>query len=343
MGKENALQLWSNPQKSFCSLESKSKEDNKALAQSSRVSDSLETTLKHDDRTEKKQENSSSVGGLARNTLSLNTMHTEILPEGVTPTLPPTKSPRYMLRKRKRINYTDNVEVEDEDDECRTKLIRAMLAIVQTDETYDHVDRLDEYATFAAPIVPEVSSDFKQKLMTEFTTLVATRMEISDEPDDIALPAEVFKGIKITRTYRQAINDKQHAIEWRAAINDEIRSLIENGTWEELILPEGANLVSTKWVFTVKTKDGKVERFKARLVARGFSQIPGKDYSDTFAPTARMDTLRLFLALVTRHDLECRQFDIKNAFTESTLKEEIYLAPPEGLEIKKGHVLRALR
>ncbi|KAI0992168.1 hypothetical protein K3495_g16018, partial [Podosphaera aphanis] len=341
MGKENALQPWSNPQKSFCSLKPESKEDNKALAQSSRVSDSLETTLKHGDHIENKLGNTSSVGGLSRNTSSLNTMHTEILPEGLTPTLPPTKSPRYMLRKRKRINYTDNVE--DEDDERRTKLIRAMLAIVQTDETYDDVDRLNEYATFAAPIVPEVSSDFKQKLITEFTTLVTTRKEISDEPDDLALPAEVIKGIKIPRTYRQAINDKQHAIEWRAAINEEIRSLIENGTWEESILPEGANLVSTKWVFTVKTKDGKVERFKARLVARGFSQIPGKDYSDTFAPTARMDTLRLFLALVARHDLECRQFDIKNAFTESTLKEEIYLAPPEGLEIKKGHVLRALR
>jgi hypothetical protein len=75
-------------------------------------------------------------------------------------------------------------------------------------------------------------------------------------------------------------------------------------------------------------KDSKIERFKARLVARGFSQVLGKDYNETFAPTVRLDTLRIFLAIVAKEDLECSHFDIKNAFTESHLKEEIYLAPP---------------
>lgn len=108
-------------------------------------------------------------------------------------------------------------------------------------------------------------------------------------------------------------------------------------------MPQGSNLVSTKWVFTIKTKDNKLERFKARLVARGFSQVLGKDYNETFAPTVRLDTLRMFLALVAKEDLDCSHFDIKNAFTESHLQEKIYLAPPEGVEVKKGHVLHALR
>src|SRR5436190_12165342 len=70
--------------------------------------------------------------------------------------------------------------------------------------------------------------------------------------------------------------------------------------------------------------DGSTERFKARLVARGFSQVHGQDYTETFAPTVQMDTLRLFLATVAAEDLECAQFDIKNAFTEAHLKEKIY-------------------
>jgi hypothetical protein len=102
--------------------------------------------------------------------------------------------------------------------------------------------------------------------------------------------------------------------------------------------------ISSKWVYTIKLNaDGTIERFKARLVARGFSQVQGTDYNETFAPTARMDTLRLFLATVAAEDLECAHFDIKNAFTESHLKEEIYLSPPQGLDVKKGCVLQVMR
>ncbi|KAI0991726.1 hypothetical protein K3495_g16461 [Podosphaera aphanis] len=109
----------------------------------------------------------------------------------------------------------------------------------------------------------------------------------------------------------------------------EMLALQANGTFKEVIAPEDANLVSNKWVFDIKTcADGSIERFKARLVARGFTQIFGQDFSETFAPTVRMDTLRLFLAVVSVLDLECFHFDIKNAFTESHLKEDIFIKPP---------------
>ena len=131
---------------------------------------------------------------------------------------------------------------------------------------------------------------------------------------------------------------------WKQAIDTEVEALVANGTWEEYVLPKGANLVSTKWVFTVKVKkDGTVERYKARLVARGFSQQYGIDYTETFAPTVRMDTLRLFLALVAKFNLECHQYDIKNAFTKSALQKRIFFAPPEGVPVSNGKVLRALR
>ena len=164
------------------------------------------------------------------------------------------------------------------------------------------------------------------------------------ESFETAFPAEVIARVKIPRTYKEAVNDPKYSKKWRAAMAEEMLTLHENQTFKEVIAPDGANIVSCKWVYTIKTdNDNNIERFKARLVARGFSQVYGEDYHQTFAPTVRMDTLRLFLATVAAEDLQCSQFDIKNAFTESHLKETIFLQPPPGLNVKKGYVWQALR
>ena len=98
--------------------------------------------------------------------------------------------------------------------------------------------------------------------------------------------------IPIPKSYSTAITDPTYGPEWRAAIQEEIASLQANNTWVEEKAPKGTNLVSTKWVFTVKLEvDGTIERFKARLVARGFSQVYREDYTETFAPMIWMDTL----------------------------------------------------
>jgi thiamine phosphate synthase YjbQ (UPF0047 family) len=89
-------------------------------------------------------------------------------------------------------------------------------------------------------------------------------------------------------------------------------------------------------------KDSKIKRFKVHVVAQGFDQVLGKDYNEIFAPTVHLDILRMFLAIVVKEDLECSHFENKNAFTESHLKEEIDLAPPQGIQVQKGHVLYAL-
>jgi len=84
------------------------------------------------------------------------------------------------------------------------------------------------------------------------------------------------------------VNDPNHGDNWLEAIKEKVKSLVKNVTLEELILPEGSNLVTTRWVFDGKGQvNGKIERFKARLVARGFSQHYGKDYFQTLAPTVR--------------------------------------------------------
>ena len=155
---------------------------------------------------------------------------------------------------------------------------------------------------------------------------------------------DVEINVPIPKSYRAAINDPVYGPKWRTAIQEELKGLGVNGTWKEEIPPKGVNLVSTRWVFTVKVKaDGTLDRYKARLVARGFSQIYGIDYFETFALTARIDTLRIFLAVAAAKDWELIHLDIKNAFTESHLKEQIYLSPPQGVEVKDGYALRVLR
>ena len=161
--------------------------------------------------------------------------------------------------------------------------------------------------------------------------------------DETALPAQEIAGVKIPQTRKQAMASPQAAL-WRAAMSEEMLSLYANGTFREVIPPKGSNLVSCKWVFTIKIAISRtIERYKTRLVARGFSQVHGKDYDQTFAPPVRMDTLRAFLAIVAAEDLECHQYDIKNAFTESKLKGEIFLKVPEGIPVKNGYVWQALK
>jgi hypothetical protein len=103
-------------------------------------------------------------------------------------------------------------------------------------------------------------------------------------------------------------------------------------------------LVTSKWVFNTKfNTDRSLEKLKARLVARGFSQKFGIDYEHTFAPTLRHDTLRVFIAICAILDLECHGLDVNNAFTESFLKEVIFMTPPPGVDLPKGQCLKINR
>ena len=103
--------------------------------------------------------------------------------------------------------------------------------------------------------------------------MIAIQNSINRDDTEIALVGAQFDlDIPIPRTYEEAVNDVNYGQQWTDAIHEEINSLIANGTWTEELRPDNANLVSTKWVFTVKAHpDGTLERFKARLVTRGFS------------------------------------------------------------------------
>lgn len=95
--------------------------------------------------------------------------------------------------------------------------------------------------------------------------------------------------------------------------------------------------IGFKWVFAIKyDSDGTINRYKARLCAQGFSQVPGLDYNETFAPVARFTTVRVFLAIAAARDYELRHFDVSTAFLHGKLEEEVYMKVPDGVTVPIG-------
>lgn len=118
---------------------------------------------------------------------------------------------------------------------------------------------------------------------------------------------------------------------WLGAMKNEMESLSTSEVWDLVELPKGRNAVGCKWVFKTKVnEDGSLNRFKARLVAQGFSQKHGLDYDQTFSPVVRPESVRTLLALATQKHLKLHQMDVTTAFLNGELHEEIYMKQPEG-------------
>ncbi|RVW44411.1 Retrovirus-related Pol polyprotein from transposon TNT 1-94 [Vitis vinifera] len=137
-------------------------------------------------------------------------------------------------------------------------------------------------------------------------------------------------------SFSQAM-ESDDSSKWMEAMNEELKSMAHNGVWDLIELPNNCKPVGCKWVFkTKRDAKGNIERFKARLVAKGFTQKEGIDYKDTFSPVSKKDSLRIIMALVAHFDLELHQMDVKTAFLNGNLDEDIYMEQPEGFA-KKGN------
>jgi histone deacetylase 1/2 len=123
-------------------------------------------------------------------------------------------------------------------------------------------------------------------------------------------------------------------------MQEEYNSLMANNTWTLVSLPVGRKPVSCKWVFKIKQgTNGEVERYKARLMARGFTQTYKVDYNKTFAPLSKFASLRCIFALATLENMEIHQMDMKTAFLNGDLEKEIYMEQPQGFMHQGGEHL----
>ena len=129
-------------------------------------------------------------------------------------------------------------------------------------------------------------------------------------------------------TYKEAVMSVDAPF-WKEAINDEFQSIIQNNTWMLTNLPAGNKAIGCKWVFRKKLKpDGSIDKYKARLVAKGFKEKKGIDYFDTYSHVSRITTIRTLIDLASMHNLVIHQMDVKTAFLNGDLDEEIYMEQP---------------
>ena len=142
--------------------------------------------------------------------------------------------------------------------------------------------------------------------------------------------AETMEHEEDPLTYKEAIGDVDGK-SWKRAMKNEMDSMESNKVWELVDLPDGIKPIGCKWVYKRKRNaEGKVETFKARLVAKGYTQKAGIDYEETFSPVAMLKSIRILLSIAAAFDYEIWQMDVKTAFLNGQLDEEIYMKQPDG-------------
>jgi hypothetical protein len=121
---------------------------------------------------------------------------------------------------------------------------------------------------------------------------------------------------------------------WVKAMNDELEQIEKNNTWEMIHRPKGKNVIGSKWIFMNKLNEqGQVVRNKERLVCKGYSQIEGLDFDETFAPVAGLEAIIMFLSYACHKRFKVYQMDVKSTFLYGDLSEEVYVEQPEGFEL----------
>ena len=151
---------------------------------------------------------------------------------------------------------------------------------------------------------------------------------LDDGTDVYCLVAEIMD--EQASTYEQ-IMKSDNRDQWQKAMDNEMKSINSQNTWILKPLPDGKKLVGSRWIFKIKkNSDGEIARWKARFCAKGFTQVAGIDFHETYAPVAKMNSIRLILSIVTTENLELHQADVDTAFLYGLMDAEVYIKQPTG-------------
>jgi hypothetical protein len=125
--------------------------------------------------------------------------------------------------------------------------------------------------------------------------------------------------------------------DWIKAMNEELDQIEKNQTWELVPRPKDKNVIGTKWIFKNKlNENGQIIKNKSRLVCKGYAQVEGIDFEETFSPVERLEAIRMFLAFACFKNFKIYQMDVKSTFLNGTLEEEVYLEQPEGFKLTEN-------
>ncbi|CAI7901337.1 unnamed protein product [Closterium sp. NIES-54] len=178
------------------------------------------------------------------------------------------------------------------------------------------------------PMYKDLKAENEAKIGTRFGEVKSSGLE------HVELPLELSSGSTTTRQ-SSLVNGGEEAKD----AEEEEEEVQQNGTWELVELPEGRKAITSKWLFKIKSDaDGKIERYKSSLVAKGYQQKEKVDYKELFAPAVKPTTLRTLLAGATIKGWVVKQMDVTTAFLNGVLEEEIFMAQPEGFDDGSGRV-----
>ena len=194
---------------------------------------------------------------------------------------------------------------------------------------------LTSTATSPSPVVipPAPPNDLHLPIALRKGTRACTQHPISHfvSYDRLSPSFRAFALLVASESIPQSHVEATQVREWKAAMDHEVQALVSRGTWTLVPCPADANIVMCKWVFTIKYHpDGTIARHKARLVARGFTQAYGIDYTETFSPVVRLNSLRVLLSLAVNQAWSLHQLDVSNVFLYGDLEEQVFMEQPPG-------------
>lgn len=200
-----------------------------------------------------------------------------------------------------------------------------------SDEKLSAMEKIRSFRHIIALAVRPTQEHHPDPFLTRLSQTSATKMFLLTSPSSTTSSEP--------RTHKQALS-MPDAHQWKLAMEDEYTSLLQNNTWNVVLRPHGKKILSTRWVFKKKlAPDGSVAKYKARFVVRGFTQVEGQDYDETYASVVKATSYRLLFALQARYGWKCHQMDVKTAFLHGDIEHDLYIQPPEGFPHPADHVL----
>jgi hypothetical protein len=195
----------------------------------------------------------------------------------------------------------------------------------------------DPISSNPTPISSE--TDLSDATTTNVDETVASETRTRNQPSYLKDYVCLMMPNKIPNTFKQAMQSEDSDM-WKKAMDEEIDSLDANDTYELVPLPPGKKTVGGRWVYSIKDGPDGSQIFKARFVAKGFTQVKDVDYFDTFSPTVKMTSIRAFMQIAAEYGLSLSQMDVKTAFLNAPIDCEIYVEQPRGYESPGGLVCK---
>jgi len=196
------------------------------------------------------------------------------------------------------------------------------------DSTQVNIDNSSLYGTLLPPQVAHKAPKWETQVLKEASSNEKHKIGTRSQQN---LGSHVFS---LTATKPSTFAKVVEHYEWKKETQCEYDATIKNQTWEIVECPKNVKSIGYKWVYRIKCKEnGEIDKYKDRLVTKGFAQKEGIDYEETFTPTTEWNTIRVVIALVAHSGWKVHQMDVKNVFLNGDLQEEIYMTQPPSFEV----------